>query len=156
MVILSWKMVKATLNCPRQALTSDVVDAYMFMASETRSVIIGVDYRLAPEHVFPAPHNDSYEALNHVVANAERYVIDASRIVLWGASAGGNLAAGVALRDAQEHSPTRIRHVSLIAPALCPPSLAPAVLLVASASYPHFTSQSKALALTGVEKLWST
>lgn len=126
------------------------------MASETRSVVFGVDYRLAPEHRFPVPHNDSYEALNYIVANAQKYGIDITRIALWGASAGGNLAAGVALRDAQEHSPTRIRHASLVVPALCPPSLAPAILSVPSASFPHLTSGSNALTLTDVEKLWGT
>lgn len=126
------------------------------MASETQSVIVGVDYRLAPEHPFPVPHDDSYEAMNHVVVNASRYGIDITRIALWGASAGGNLAAGVALRDAHEHNPTRICHVTLVAPALCPPSLAPAGLSVPSASYPHFTLQSKSnpFILTGAEELW--
>ena len=126
------------------------------MASETRSVVFGVDYRLAPEYPFPVPHNDSYEALNYVVANAQKYGIITTRIALWGGSAGGNLAAAVALRDAQEHNPTRIRHASLVVPALCPPPLAPASLSVPSASYPHFTSKSNALGLNGVEKLWGT
>lgn len=126
----------------------------MFLARETQSVVFGVDYRLAPEYRFPVPHNDSYEALNYVVVNAQKYRIDVTRIALWGASAGGNLAAGVALRDAQEHNPMRIRHVSLVVPALCPPSRVPAILSVPSASYPHFMSQSNALALTGVERLW--
>ena len=126
------------------------------MTSETQSVIFGIDYRLAPEHGFPVSQNDSYQALDHIIANADKYGIDITRIALWGASAGGNLAASVALRDAQEHNPTRIRHVSLVVPALCPPSLAPAVLSVSSASYPHFTSQSNPLVLTGAQELWGT
>lgn len=126
------------------------------MASETQSVVVGVDYRLAPEHPFPVPHDDSYEALNHVIANASKYGINIKRIGLWGCSAGGNLVAGIALRDAREHNPTRICHASLLVPALCPPSLAPAVLSVPSASYPHFAPQSKVnpFILSKAEETW--
>ncbi|KAK5025163.1 hypothetical protein LTR13_010600 [Exophiala sideris] len=129
-------------------------DSYKFMARETQSVIFGVDYRLAPEHPFPAPHNDSYEALNYVVKNAQQYGIDTTRIAVWGASAGGNLVAGIALRDAQEHSQTRIRHANLVVPAVCPPTLAPPILSVPSSSYTHFTTHSNPLMLTGAERLW--
>ena len=155
---LNWKMVNSFPSpCIEQRLTSNAkTDVYRFMANETQSVMFGVDYRLAPEHVFPVPHDDSYEALNHVIANADKYGIDTMRIALWGASAGGNLAAGVALRDAHEHDQTRICHVSLVAPPLCPPSLAPAVLSVPSASYPHFTSQGNPLVLTNAQELWGT
>lgn len=124
------------------------------MASETRSVVFGVDYRLAPEFAFPVAHNDSYEALNYVIGNAQEYRVDIQRIALWGCSAGGNLVAGVALRDAREYDPPRIRHASLIVPPLCPPSLAPALLSVPMASYTYLTAQRNALTLTGVEKLW--
>ncbi|CAK7236177.1 hypothetical protein SEUCBS140593_009531 [Sporothrix eucalyptigena] len=117
-------------------------DALSFLASETRAVIFGVDYRLAPEYPFPVPHNDSYEALNFVTKNSAAYNVDPARIGLWGCSAGGNLAASVALRDAQEHETTRICHASLLVPAVCPPSEQPPALQVPTASFPFFNAQT--------------
>lgn len=99
-----------------------------FFASELRSVVISVDYRLAPEYQFPSPLDDCYEAIQWTIDNAGKYKIDTSRIGLWGCSAGGNLAAGVALRDAAEHKVSRVRHVNLVVPVTCHPDLYPAVL----------------------------
>jgi len=58
---------------------------------------ISVDYRLAPEHPFPAAHNDALSALEWLIASAEELDVDAERIVVAGASAGGGIAAGLAL-----------------------------------------------------------
>jgi acetyl esterase/lipase len=60
-------------------------------------VIASVDYRLAPEHQYPAHVDDCYAALVWLAAAADDFGIDASRIVIGGASAGGGLAAGTAL-----------------------------------------------------------
>jgi acetyl esterase len=68
------------------------------LAKESGAVVISVDYRLAPENKFPAAVNDSYAATLWVAANAERLGIDAHRISVGGDSAGGNLAAVIALR----------------------------------------------------------
>ncbi len=59
-------------------------------------VIVSVDYRYAPQHPFPAALDDSYAAAQWVYAQARELGIDARRIALGGASAGGGLAAALA------------------------------------------------------------
>ena len=60
-------------------------------------IVISVDYRLAPEHKFPAAADDAIAATKWIAANARELGIDASRLSIGGDSAGGNLAAVVAL-----------------------------------------------------------
>ena len=64
--------------------------------------VIAIDYRLAPEHRFPAAVDDSIAAMRHFVQRAADYAFDATRVAVGGDSAGGNLATVVALaaRDA--------------------------------------------------------
>ena len=66
------------------------------LAAETGAVVVSVDYRLAPEHKFPAAAEDAYAATRHDAAQADELGSDPTRLAVAGDSAGGNLAAVVA------------------------------------------------------------
>ncbi len=85
------------------------------LANTANCVVVAVDYRLAPEHPFPAPMDDCYTALNWVVGHAAEIGIDADRIAVGGDSAGANLSTVVALRARDEEGPS-ICHQLLIYP----------------------------------------
>jgi acetyl esterase len=86
-----------------------------FFADAMAGVVVSVDYRLAPEHKFPVAADDSFAATQWVAKNAGSLNVDASRIAVGGDSAGGNLAAVVALMAAGKGSPD-IRAQVLIYP----------------------------------------
>ncbi|MFB9726692.1 alpha/beta hydrolase [Haloechinothrix salitolerans] len=71
-------------------------DAVRFLAQHAGVRALSVDYRLAPEHPFPAAVEDAIDTYEYVVANAEQLGADPNRIAVGGDSAGGNLAAVVA------------------------------------------------------------
>lgn len=79
--------------------------------------VANVEYRLAPEDPYPAPLDDCYAALRHVHGRAEELGLDSSRIAVGGSSAGGGLAAGVALR-ARDEREVEIAFQLLISPAV--------------------------------------
>ncbi|KXJ87418.1 alpha/beta hydrolase fold protein [Microdochium bolleyi] len=67
-------------------------------AAATNALLITVEYRQAPEHPFPVPHNDCWAALKWTSQNASSLGFDPARLLVAGQSAGGNLAATMALR----------------------------------------------------------
>ena len=75
------------------------------LADEGRLIVISVDYRLAPEHKFPAAVDDAIAATKWIAGNAKQLGIDASRLSVGGDSAGGNLAAVVAIAARDGNGP---------------------------------------------------
>lgn len=72
------------------------------LAARTGALVVSVEYRLAPEHPFPAPHDDCWAATTWLAENAASIGGDPTRLSIAGDSAGANLAAGVALRARDE------------------------------------------------------
>ncbi|CAJ1977126.1 unnamed protein product [Sphenostylis stenocarpa] len=91
------------------------------MVHATQSVVVSVDYRLAPEHRLPAAYEDSVEALHWIKASNDPWLrhADYSRCYLMGESAGGNIAYTAGLRVAAEVDkikPLKIEGLILIQP----------------------------------------
>jgi acetyl esterase len=78
--------------------TIDTYDASArALTKAANSIVVAVEYRKAPEHKFPAAHEDAYAAYQWVLRNAETFEGDPSMVAVAGESAGGNLAAAVCL-----------------------------------------------------------
>jgi acetyl esterase len=75
------------------------------LAELSGAVVISVGYRLAPEDPFPAAHDDAYAVLTWVSGHAAELGLDPERIAVGGHSAGGGIAAGLALRARDEQGP---------------------------------------------------
>ncbi|MBN2107390.1 MAG: alpha/beta hydrolase [Deltaproteobacteria bacterium] len=75
------------------------------LAGEARALVFSVDYRLAPEHVFPAALDDAYAAVQWVAENAASINGDPMRIAVAGESAGANLAAVVCMLARDQGGP---------------------------------------------------
>jgi acetyl esterase len=91
--------------------TQDMIARALCAWGET--LVVSVDYRLAPEHPFPAAPEDCWAALQWAVAHAGEIGGDAARLAVAGDSAGGNLACAVALRARDEGGPALRAQVNL-------------------------------------------
>jgi acetyl esterase/lipase len=86
-------------------LSADFYDKLVYnYAKQTGTVIVSVDYRLAPEHPFPIPIQDCLDVTKFILRNGAKYNIDVKKVGVAGDSAGGNLAAAVSLKLAREKS----------------------------------------------------
>jgi acetyl esterase len=86
------------------------------VAKDLGAVVVSVDYKLAPKHPFPAGVDDCYAVLVWAASNADSLGADAGKLGVMGESAGGNLAAVVALM-ARDNTGPLIRHQALLYPA---------------------------------------
>ncbi len=85
------------------------------LANASGCTVISVDYRLAPEHKFPAAVDDAYAATDYIARHAEEFRIDPQRIAVGGDSGGANLATVVALMAREQGGP-RLKYQLLIYP----------------------------------------
>ncbi|KAJ7254345.1 alpha/beta hydrolase fold-domain-containing protein [Mycena haematopus] len=87
------------------------------MCSRAKCVVLSVDYRLAPEHRYPAAVEDAIESLDWVIKNGKSKLnIDITRVAVGGSSSGGNLAAILALKAAEASPPIPLVFLLLIVP----------------------------------------
>ena len=86
-----------------------------FLAADTPCLVVSVDYRLAPEHPYPAAAEDAWAVLAWVAGHIRERGGDPARIAVAGDSAGGNLAAGMALRARDAGGPALVQQ-TLICP----------------------------------------
>ena len=89
--------------------------ACRMLTNASGCVVVSVDYRLAPEHKFPAAADDCFAATQWVVEHADELGVDASKVAVGGDSAGGNLAAVVA-QLAKEAGGPAISYQALVYP----------------------------------------
>ena len=87
------------------------------IARDANAIVVSVDYRLAPEHKFPAAHDDAFAAYQWALTNAARFGGDPARVATAGESAGGNLAVATAMaaRDKGVKLPVHVLSVYPIA-----------------------------------------
>ena len=99
--------------CHGGAFVSCDLDVYHFYAQiisrEIGARVLTVDYRLAPEHLYPAAHNDCFDAYQGLLASG----VAASNIVVMGESCGGSLALSMLVRARDEGLPLPAAFVSL-------------------------------------------
>ncbi|MEI6372327.1 MAG: alpha/beta hydrolase [Actinomycetes bacterium] len=81
------------------------------LARRLGTLVVSVEYRLSPEHPFPAAHDDCLHALRWLHENADELRIDPSRVAVSGESAGGGLAAGLVQRAVDEGIPVAFQHL---------------------------------------------
>ena len=85
------------------------------LAHTFNAIVVGVDYRVAPEHPFPIPNNDCYATLLWTIQNIEKWGGNPNQIMVAGESAGATLATTVAIK-AREENLTNIKYQLLDSP----------------------------------------
>ena len=99
-------------------LNIEIYDSTMrALANDTGCVVVAVNYQKAPEHKFPVPFNDAWAGLVWVADHVEELNVDPARIAVGGDSAGGNLAAAVAIKARDAGGPA-LAYQLLIYPAV--------------------------------------
>jgi acetyl esterase len=112
------------------------------VASVSNALVVSVDYRLAPEHPFPQPHDDCWAVTEWMSRHGSTIGGDATKIIVLGDSAGANLAAGVALRARDEG-------LHLRAQVLCYPCVD-----TEQDRYPSMTENATGYFLTAADMHW--
>ena len=105
-------------------------------------MVVSVDYRLAPEAAFPGPHDDCWAAIEWLSQHGSAWGGDPSRLAVCGDSAGGNLAAGVAIRARDEG-------LALALQALIYPCIDDR-----QSGYPSMTDNAEGYFLTAADMVW--
>ncbi|PSN67632.1 hypothetical protein BS50DRAFT_491406 [Corynespora cassiicola Philippines] len=95
-----------------------MIDSISRLVHDTGVQFFSVDYRLAPEHSYPAALEDCWTCLTHLHSNAEALGIDPKRIGVMGESAGGNLAAALTLKARDQRLSPPIAQQILVYPML--------------------------------------
>ncbi len=90
------------------------------LCNETGATVLAVDYRLAPEHRFPAAAEDAYAVLRWVAEHGEEIKADRDRIAISGESAGGNLATVASMMARDRGGPRPVLQL-LVSPVTAPP-----------------------------------
>ncbi|XP_078694934.1 neutral cholesterol ester hydrolase 1-like [Branchiostoma floridae x Branchiostoma belcheri] len=101
-----------------QVAMDDLDDLMAYIPKQLGNVLVAVDFRLAPEHQFPASFDDCLVATKFFLRHAEDYNVDPSRVGVGGDSAGGNLAAAVAISMTKEKEFPKLKVQALLYPAL--------------------------------------
>lgn len=112
------------------------------IAARSGAMVVSVDYRLAPEAAFPGPHDDCWAAIEWLSQHGSAWGGDPSRLAVCGDSAGGNLAAGVAIRARDEG-------LALALQALIYPCIDDR-----QSGYPSMTDNAEGYFLTAADMVW--
>ena len=112
------------------------------LATEADVVVVQVDYRLAPEHKFPAAAEDAFAATAYVAEHADEFGIDPARLAVAGDSAGGNLAAAVA-QMARDREGPELAFQFLVYP-----------VIDGTREHPSFTENGEGYFLTAQQMRW--